>query len=92
MTRQYSWTITKDFLANEESGPAGTNANAVGVCGPRGCAVPVEMIKANGVRFEMRDDDGILYYEGYGLLCDDDEPLRDFGMPNAGCTQIRWFK
>lgn len=87
---KYGWVITKDFLANEESGPEGTNANAVGMAGPRDLSIPVDVIKLNGREFEMFDDDGVLYYEGFGLGCTGDEPLTDFGMPNAGCTQIKW--
>ena len=90
--QSYGWIITKDFLATPESGPEGTFSNSVGVVGPRGCKYDTEQIKKNGVRFQMRDDDGELYYEGYGLYCSDEEPLRDFGQPNAGCTRIEWFK
>lgn len=91
MKPKHSWVITKDYLANAESGPGGTNSNAVGVNGPRGHTVPLEMIKANGTRFQMFDDDDVLYYEGYGLLCESGyEPLYEFGLPNAGCTQIKW--
>jgi len=41
--------------------------------------------------FKMWDDDGILYYTGIAigeLECD--EPLRDFGTPNAGAVKIGW--
>lgn len=51
------------------------------------------MLKAGkGEKFKMYDDDGELYYEGrivgedYHQL----EPLDDFGMGNAGCTDIRY--
>lgn len=88
---RYGWVITKDFLATAESGPEGTNMNSPGVSGPRGLSIPLEMIKRNGRRFEMLDDDGVLYYEGFGLNCGGEEPLHDFGMPNAGCTKIRWL-
>ena len=38
------------------------------------------------------DDDGILYYKGYlyGDDADGFEPLDDFGMPNAGCVDIKY--
>jgi|TARA_R100001530_G_scaffold110783_3_gene78010 hypothetical protein len=38
----------------------------------------------------MFDDDGVLYYAGL-IWGDYDgfEPLDDFGMPNAGCTEIQ---
>jgi hypothetical protein len=38
----------------------------------------------------MYDDDGELYYEGYSLAGSDFGPLWDFGMPNAGCTGIKY--
>lgn len=46
-------------------------------------------------KFRMYDDDGELMYEGEGNCLDHDdgfgfEPLDDFGMPNAGCTEIHW--
>ena len=47
----------------------------------------------SGKRFSMYDDDGGLCYEGV-FVGDDDatgfEPLEEFGMPNAGCTEIRY--
>jgi hypothetical protein len=43
-------------------------------------------------KFKMYDDDGILYYKGYlyGDDADGFEPLDDFGMPNAGCVDIKY--
>lgn len=41
--------------------------------------------------FRLYDDDGNIYYEG---LSDDFatfEPLDDYGTPNAGCTEIRYY-
>jgi len=47
------------------------------------------------VRFRMYDDDGEHYYSGT-LIMDGEaegfEPLDDFGMPGAGCTEIRLFE
>ena len=41
--------------------------------------------------FKMYDDDGILYYTGIILgEVEGDEPLRDFGGPNAGCVLIKY--
>jgi len=34
--------------------------------------------------------DSELYYEGYLVGGDDFEPLDDFGMPDAGATEIRY--
>jgi hypothetical protein len=42
-------------------------------------------------KFLMLDDDKELYFEG---LSNDDssfDPLDDFGMPNYGCTDIKYF-
>lgn len=71
----YYWIITKDRISNGEE---------KGVCNGD------ELIKYNGKRFQMYDDDDICYYEGmiYGDY-DGLEPLDDFGMPNAGCTYIK---
>lgn len=48
------------------------------------------------VKFRLYDDDGILYYEG---RMNDWEwennpfgPLDDYGMPNSGCTELRYKK
>jgi len=43
--------------------------------------------------FRMLDGDDIVYY--YGISTDNNtqaafEPLDDFGMPNAGCTDIQY--
>ena len=41
--------------------------------------------------FKMFDDDGILYYTGIILgEAEGDEPLRDFGGPNAGAVLIKY--
>ena len=42
-------------------------------------------------QFKMYDDDGILYYKGtiFGEY-DGFEPLENFGMSNAGCTDIQY--
>lgn len=42
--------------------------------------------------FRMLDDDGEVYYHG---KCSDNssfDPLDQFGMPNAGCTEIQYFE
>lgn len=84
-----SWTITKDHVADEGAKP-GTNANAVGVVGPRTATHTHEQLLAHAEakRFRMYDDDGELYYEGV-VVGDAMAPLRDFGRPNAGCTHIK---
>lgn len=55
----------------------------------------IEQIKKDGFteHFKMFDDDGELYYSGYGKSLKDVDgfdPLDDFGMPNAGCTEIKY--
>ncbi|MCW3111307.1 MAG: hypothetical protein JWQ09_5813 [Segetibacter sp.] len=54
-------------------------------------------IKKDGftIHFKMYDDDGIHYYSGYlKAKYDGSEaafaPLDDYGMPNAGCTDIKY--
>lgn len=41
-------------------------------------------------RFRMLDDDEEVYYEGYTSISSSFDPLDDFGMPNAGCTDIQY--
>jgi hypothetical protein len=81
------WVIDTDHIADKTK-PEKTNANAVGVVGPRG-------YKGDGSelthKFRMKDDDGELYYEGRS---DDDssfDPLDHFGGPNAGATTIEYW-
>jgi hypothetical protein len=99
----YGWTITRDHLA-ESYTPAEVEkyGSEVGVSGPHDITAEVEKKLATpGQRyvFRMYDDDGELYYTGFGAPATDDAlgteefcfgPLDDFGMPNAGCTSIKW--
>lgn len=93
----YAWVITKDHIADEDA-EAPSNANANGMWGPSGCKLTPEEIQQHPERqyFKMYDDDNNLYYEGYLVDLDEktDEvefcPLYDFGMPNAGCTYIKY--
>lgn len=76
-------------------------SSEVGTRGPRQ-ATPVQISLANacGQRFRILDDDGNVYYEGYcwssagnspDLLGEEHfGPLEDFGMPNAGATEIQY--
>lgn len=92
----YGWIIDTDHIDN------GTDN---GVIGPRNidpdAAVRLKKDPECGERFRMYDDDGELYYSGRILfdLFDDTDgyevefaPLDDFGMPNAGCTEIRYWQ
>jgi hypothetical protein len=91
------WTITKDHIADPYA-PKGTNANAVGIVGPRNAKLTAEQILNHPKRqqFRMRDDDGELYYEGFMVVTPEDgneaefRPLNDFGTPNAGATIIEY--
>ena len=93
-TKTVVWKIVEDFLADKDAKP-GTNANAVGITGPRGADDTQLMLH----RFRMYDDDGNLYYEGVTNALDDElgdeesvfAPLDNFGMPNAGCTRIDYW-
>lgn len=48
------------------------------------------------IRFRLRDDDGITYFEGKGMYEhdgydeEDFEPLDDFGV-SYGCTEIQYY-
>lgn len=95
------WVITKDYHA-DHSAESGTNMNALGMIGPScvpdGIGGQNIKVHRDAQYFEMYDDDGELYYEGYWVDHDSDdethevnefEPLDDFGTPNAGCTLIK---
>ena len=45
-----------------------------------------------GCKFRMLDDDGMVYYVGYSNDSSSFQPLDDFGMPNAGCTDIQYLE
>ncbi len=84
------WKITKDNISTPDEG------SDVGVRGPRswtddegvqhGFQNDVEMPH----KFRLRDDDGIIYYYGFCSEDGDFSPLDDFGMPNAGATEIQY--
>lgn len=81
--KKYAWIITEDKIFGED----------VGIKGPRLIDTKLEkLLKAGeGTEFKLFDDDGELYYEG--LIVGDYtglEPLDDFGLPNAGCTEIAY--
>lgn len=82
---KYSWVITKDFTDDPPSKPY--------IQGPSGTKKTISDIVEHGEQFRMLDDDGNVYYEGFiankggGF-----EPLDDYGMPNAGCTEIQYLQ
>lgn len=83
----YQWKITKDCLPVKDA-PEGTNLNATGLCGP----ATYDELREHEMtaQFRMKDDDGEIYYEGIATPEADFGPLDDFGMPNAGCTNIEY--
>lgn len=90
----YAWIITRDLITDGEAGVMGK-----GTTGPRNASS--EMLELaegpKGRTFRIYDDDGEHYYtgriyssEGPGSE-DDFGPLDDFGAPNAGATEIRYY-
>tara|TARA_Y100001970_G_C13911728_1_gene688888 strand:- start:73 stop:363 length:291 start_codon:yes stop_codon:yes gene_type:complete len=82
----YAWVITRDRIdGGMENGTVGSWKAALSAAEIRS--------SEGGERFSMYDDDGNCCYEGI-FVGDDDatgfEPLKDFGIPNAGCTEIRY--
>ena len=77
MASIYNWVIIRDYI---------DNGAETGLTGPRNKSLHTE----NETEFRMYDDDGELYYAGkiWGDF-DGFEPLDDFGMPNAVCTEIK---
>jgi hypothetical protein len=82
-----AWVITKDHISEPDC------KSAVGVRSRKEIA-PDEPT----VPFKLYDDDGELYYEGLittKALNGNESlafaPLWNFGMPNAGCTTMRYL-
>jgi hypothetical protein len=91
----YGWLITRDVLAEEDARDGDLHLDDVGAYGPSDVVLTREQVAEHGMDFRMFDDDGTLYYEGKFALAPDChasgfEPLDDFGMPNAGCTEIHY--
>ena len=79
---KYGWIITHDFLDNK----------AVKIIGPSGISNEFmgALYRGDGEKFQLYDDDRVLYYEGR-IVGDYDgfEPLDDYGTPNAGATSVK---
>jgi hypothetical protein len=94
MTSTYAWTITRDHLAEDD----GSLASETGTTGPRDAPAGMlaQLAAGQGARFRMYDDDGELYYDGRLIGDPESEdgfgPLDDFGTPNAGATEIRYYR
>ncbi len=100
----YAWIIDKDYIA-DPSVPVGSYCNAPGVTGPSDAPDSLtDRLEGSkvGIKFRIYDDDGELCYAGRILFSEpcsgfDDlpeeafGPLEDFGTPNAGATEIRFF-
>jgi len=88
-----SWIITQSWITDEAFGMP----TEVEVIGPRAISdADVALLKkGEGQSFRMYDDDGVLYYEGATLDGIDGEdafgPLDNYGEPNAGCTEIKYY-
>jgi hypothetical protein len=83
----YGWLIT------EGSPDIGLDVET-GTKGPRDILDSLEALLDNGSgeQFRMYDDDGEWYYTGRIVgEYDGFEPLDDYGMPNAGCTEIKFL-
>jgi len=78
----YAWVIDKNYVDDFEnvSGPSGAEK------------LLMDKLRAgDGQKFRMFDGDGELYYTGRVVgEFEGFEPLDDYGMPNAGCTEIHY--
>lgn len=99
----YAWIIDTDHLAEPDADgklpePGSLCDNAATVSGPSGAPgnLLASLAAGGGITFRIRDDDGELYYTGRFVpveLSDGEEgfgPLDDFGIPNAGATEIEY--
>lgn len=89
------WIIDRDLLGAWDAQPNGDAASDVGTVGPGSFTGDSASLD---IPFRLYDDDGGLYYEGrmnadaldaYGEGWGN--PLDDFGMPNAGCTELQYL-
>lgn len=83
----YGWVIddlNKEIFEDSE----------LGTLGPRDISNEMRELLSDGSgeKFKMFDDDGEWYYTGRIVgEYDGFEPLEDFGMPNAGATNIEYM-
>jgi hypothetical protein len=98
VTATYAWVIDVDHLADEGAEPGSLAGNAATVTGPGDAPAGLlaKLAAGEGHKFRLYDDDGELYYSG--RLAGDRESedagfgsLDDFGMPNAGATEIKYL-
>ena len=90
MASNYGWIITVDHTEDNNEDRI---APVIGPFGVSDCMMR-DLVNGAGLDFRMYDGDGELYYEGRWIGPVDSElmfgPLDDFGMPNTGCTEIRY--
>lgn len=93
---EYAWLIDHDHLVDQFGDDFGPGD--AGTCGPHNISPQLleQLRHGAGHHFRMYDD-GELYYSGRLVVRGgadprvfSDQPLADFGMPNAGCTRIRF--
>lgn len=92
----YAWMVTEDHLYEGLS----DEKSSVGVSGPSDAPAEllIQLAQGKGIRFQMKDDDGILYYRGRFVSSVDPDatseeafgPLEDYGTPNAGAVTIEY--
>jgi len=83
----YAWIIDVDHIEMNETPTMGPSNMK-----PELAARLIALKKDEGQKFKMYDGDGELYYSGRIIgEYDGFEPLDDFGMPNAGCTEIKLY-
>jgi hypothetical protein len=90
----YGWVIDKDHISQDLGIVDFKPRNDTNLMGPRNISpeARIALKDGEGEKFRMLDDDGEVYYEGRIVGGDymGFEPLDDFGMPNAGCTEIQY--
>ena len=86
---KYYWIIDRDYHAEPGAKPK-TLENAVGIDSGKAsyAAMFTPFAARMPDRFVMKDDDKNTYYGGLLYCGCGFEPLDDFGMPNAGATEI----
>lgn len=102
----YGWIIDTDHLSTPED-PTPEDVYGAGSVGPGRISPEIEarLRAGEGEAFKLYDDDGELYYSGRIIgpaensedaasdECIEWEfaPLSEFGTPNAGATDIRYW-
>jgi hypothetical protein len=100
MSARYAWIIDTDHLFDPDDT---VTPDEKGITGPHNAPAEFLTILEGTApstgrmvhKFKMYDDDGELYYSGRYIGPNDDSmfgPLENFGMPNAGCTDIHYKK